>query len=269
MSLLTSHNTLQKVHIPGIVYEPAELNLPALTKIRGLSNLSYLNITITQITCIKMWEKIFTKIGSPCLLTINYVDSVFGQAEHETGEIVRSLSSFNNSVSISLVRLNFIGIRFRPEFVPALEKWWFPCLKALKLQECPESHIILDSLGGLHALSAFALTKLWGDSPQLRQSLSKFLVAVRGLQEIRLQVLRSELPKVSAITFHASTLHTLVILPTSGQSISAIYCAKQQKKIYTKCSLLRHLSLSLESLHEREDIECVCAAQCFFVPLVS
>ena len=246
-----------------------QLNLPALTKIRGLSNLSYLNITITKITCIKMWEKIFTKIGSPCLLTINYVDSVFGQAEHETGEIVRSLSSFNNSVSISLVRLNFIEIRFRPEFVPALEKWWFPCLKAPKLQECHESHIMLSSLRGLHALSAFALTKLWGDSPQLRRSLSEFLVAVRGLHEIRLQVLRSELPRVSAITFHASTLRTLVILPTPGQSTSALYTAKQQKKIYTKCSLLKHLSLSLESLHEREDIECVCAAKCFFVPLVS
>jgi len=269
MLLLMSHNTLQKVHIPSIIYEPAELNLPAQTKIRGLSNLSYLNITITQITCVKMWEKIFTKIGGPCLLIINYVDSVFDQVERETGEIVRSLGSFNNSVCISLVRLNFVGIRFRPESVPALEKWRLPCLKALKLQKCPESHIILSSLRGLHALSAFALTKLWGDSPQLCQSLSEFLVAIHGLQEIRLRVLRSELPKVSAITFHASTLHTLVILPTSGQSTSAIYTAKQQKNIYTKCALLKHLSLSLESLHKREDIECVCKAQCFFVPLVS
>ena len=224
MLLLMVHNTVWKVYIPGIVYEPAELNLPAQTKIRGLSNLSYLNITITQVAYVKMWEKIFTKIESPCLLTINYVDSVFGQVEHETGEIFRSLGSFNNSVYISLVQPNFIGIRFRPEFLPAAEKWRFPCLKALKLQECPKSHIILSSLGGLHALSAFALTKLWGDPPQLRQSLSEFLVAVHGLQEIRLQVLRSELPKVSAIAFHASTSHLGYITHIWTVDVSHIYC---------------------------------------------
>ena len=36
----------------------------------------------------------------------------------------------------------------------------------------------------------------------------------------------------------------------SRQSTLAIYTAKQQKKIYTKCALLKYLSLSLESLHK-------------------
>lgn len=265
--LFQSHSLLRKVCVPTIRSKPENISIPVETTIRGLSALSYLDISIHRAVCLKIWEQIFAKIGRPCLLSISWCSHSWGVEASELYEIFHSLGSFSHSISISLVRLNLTSVLVEPEFVPALQKWRFPCLKALDFHTCSNGHIILSSLKQLPSLSAFAFRNSYSSRhPEISRSLSEFLLSARGLQEIKLQVPYFQLPTTRALTFHAPTLCTLAILEAPDGLLSRTYTIKQQTEIYTKCTLLRHLSISVRSFYKCRRPETIFLHQPFLIP---
>jgi len=150
---------------------------------------------------------------------------------------------------LALARLSIDNMALDPSLTSLIRFINFPSLEELRLRRCPQSGAFLKALATVHTQTPLTLKRF--ELAEYRNDdigpLNDFLHSFTGLTHLLVVVrwLSDEIPDVSSILNHGSTLTTLLIEADVEEDPDFYYGPEELARVLGGCPHLQQLGLSM------------------------